>query len=909
MNSTKKIFFTAIILIVILGIIITSISFYLSTKSVQDKVIRQFSGILKTYNYSPDHISIGKIRWAGIINPLSIRVNNIQVQHQNYNLQIEQLKLGTNFASLVQLNPELKRITLRKGVLFKEQQPIVHLDGSVYLKEAAIYYRLQRLACNLKDLAMLHPYFSQLEAMNLPVSIQSSGRYDGDTNIQGTLNVFAQQGAILLEPYYSKAVPISEAQIQATFDSRKINLRQAYLKSKDLEAKATGELKAASIVSALKNSAPIALTLTGQLHEMPVDEIGLYWPVGLAEKARHWVTTNLENGTVPNASLDLKGQLKLGAELSFSVDNISGKIDAQGVDVAYIGDLPKVTQTSGHCTYTKENFVISATGICDDLVVDKAHLNISNLDRGQEHMDINLVVRGNLASSLTLIAQKPLELPQKLGWDHTLLTGHAVTQLALSFPLKTDLPLDQVKVNTQSQISQVETREGILQPLAVSPLSKGQFDLWVTNDELKLKGTGVVVDHPAQLTAHEIFESEDSFLKIIAEDSVTDPYLGKFDLIYKNRGFSVTADLGKVEKTIPELQFIKKKGQPGVLNLKAKLADDKILSVSDLDIKLGEAQVRGQGKIVSSNNVQFELTKINIGNLAARLKVSGSPERLIIEGDIDQLDLDPIIQESSNETSTYPEMNITTKVMIHKLDLRDKIRFDDVKTNLIWNRGKVESLTLDSAKPGQLGFHLAPRKDHRQSFEFFCKNAGDLIDYFSPNSDFEEGNLTFVGDVEYVDNGMQVNGELDLRNLIVVKAPLLAQILSLSSLDGIVRTLSGQGIQFNHTVGRIRWQDGQFELDDIHASGSAIALNLNGIIDKKNNLYNLEGELYPLNNINWFFANIPVIGSILSGGKNRGIFSTGFRFKGTRDYPKITINPLSTITPQGVKELAKESAK
>lgn len=909
MNNTKKIFFIAITLVVILGAIITSTSYYLSTKSVQDKVIQQFAGILRTYNYSPDHLSIGKIRWAGIMNPLSIRVNNIQVQHKNYDLQIKQLKLGTSFASLVQLNPEVKKITLRQGVLFKEQQPIVHLDGSVYLKGAAISYRLQQLTCNLKDLAVLHPYLFQLETMDLPVSIQSSGRYDGGTGIQGIFNVLAQQGTILLGPYYPKAIPIAEAQIQATFGSKKVDLRQVRLKSKDLEVKATGILEAASIVSALKNSDPIALALTGQLHEMPVDEIGLYWPVGLAETARHWVTTNLGNGTVPNATLDLKGQLRLGTEPSFSVDNLSGGIDAQGVDVAYIGDLPKVTRASGHCTYTKQNFVISATGICDDLAVEKAHLDISNLDCGQEHMDINLEVSGNLASALTLIAQKPLELPQKLGWNHTLLTGHAVTQLALSFPLKTDLPLDQVKVNAQSRISQVEVTEGVLQPLTVSPLSNGQFNLWVTNDQLRLNGTGLVVDHPAQLTAHKIFEPEESFLKVTAEDLAADPYLGRFDLIYKNRELSATADLSKVEKTIPEFQFFKEKGQPGVLNLKAKLADDNTLSVSDLDIKLGDAHVRGQGKIISSNDVQLDLTKINIGKLAARLQVSGSPEKLTIAGGIDQLDLDPIIQGFSSETSTYPEMNIIGRVIIHKLDLGNKIRFDDVTTNLTWDKGKVASLTLDSAKPGQLGFHLAPGKGNRQSFEFFCKNAGDLIDYFSPNSDFEEGSLTFVGDVEHVDNRIRVNGELDLRNVIVVKAPLLAQILSLSSLDGIVRTLSGQGIQFSHTIGRIRWQDGQFELDDIHASGSAIALNLNGIIDIKNNLYNLKGELYPLNNINWFIANIPVVGSILSGGKNRGIFSTGFKVKGTRDHPKITINPLSTITPQGVKELAKESVR
>ncbi len=246
---------------------------------------------------------------------------------------------------------------------------------------------------------------------------------------------------------------------------------------------------------------------------------------------------------------------------------------------------------------------------------------------------------------------------------------------------------------------------------------------------------------------------------------------------------------------------------------------------------------------------------------------------------------------------------------INKVLLSNKINFGAARASLTWEKGKISSLALVSVTPDILAIHLAPRKNGKHSFSVTCQNAGNLIDYFNPNDDLEGGHLTFAGDLEESEERIKINGEVDLRQVTVIKAPLLAQILSFSSFDGMVRTLSGRGIHFDHTVGKIRWENNKLYLDDIHASGSSIALNFEGFIDTQQRIYNLYGELYPLNSLNFAMANIPVIGSVLSGGKNRGIFSTAFTVTGSFDNSKIGINPLSTIAPQGMKELVKKSSK
>jgi uncharacterized protein YhdP len=913
--SKIKALFLAILILAIFGVTgILAVSHYLSTGSVQAKIERQFTELLQTYYEEPDHVSIGSSEWAGLKNPLSIHLKAIDIQHKNYTLQIKHLKLGVSLVSLLKLAPKIKQITVHHGVLAKDQRPIAQLHGVFFLDLPAFSYRIKKLTCNLKDLSPLHPQLASLETLDLPITLQSKGLYENSAVVRGTVDLSAEAGTIKFSPYYPQDLPISKIKIQAVLDSQKIDVFQIDLKSKDLELNAQARLEADSLVEALKKGEPMRLAVTGKIHQLPIDEIKVYWPVGLANKARQWVTTNLSDGVVEEATLALKGHLLPTTKPTLTLDQLGGTIDTHGVTVRYLGDLPKVSQAKGHCTYSKENFVISVTGLCEDMELERATLVISGLDRSANWMDINLTVRGQLESALKLVSQPPLTLPQKLGLDLKPFTGEAVTDLTLSFPLKGDLPLNKVRVDAHSQLRHVTLTSSLFRPLTETPLSEGELDLRVTNDQLTLTGTGIVANHSAKISATRVFESRKSQLTIEADDQAQDPYLGNFKVGYTDQNLSVTADLSKVDTQIPELKFVKKSGDPGALKLAAKLAKDNTLTVSELDLTVGQAHLRGQGQVQAqaTHRVDFDLTSVIIGDLRGRLSVKSTQKGLTLSGTLHALDLDPILKNASRNHSFQSDLiaglTIESNLQIQTLSLGNKLHMKDVQAFVLWKDAAPFALTLTSAKPGQFEVYLAPPKNNQTSLHIACDNAGALIDYFSPNSDFQGGHLTLVGTLTPVNHTYQLNGEVDLRDITVIKAPFLAQILSLSSLEGILRTLTGQGIQFDHTTGKIHWQDGKLMVEDMHASGSAIALSLTGTVDTVKGLYDLTGDLYPLNSINLFLANIPLLGFILSGGKQRGIFSTAFTIKGPRDHPRISVNPLSTIAPQGVKEAMKPSA-
>jgi hypothetical protein len=51
---------------------------------------------------------------------------------------------------------------------------------------------------------------------------------------------------------------------------------------------------------------------------------------------------------------------------------------------------------------------------------------------------------------------------------------------------------------------------------------------------------------------------------------------------------------------------------------------------------------------------------------------------------------------------------------------------------------------------------------------------------------------------------------------------------------------------------------------------------------------------YGLNNM---FSQVPVVGLILGGGRNEGLFAVNFRISGPASSPTLTVNPLSMVAP------------
>jgi hypothetical protein len=59
----------------------------------------------------------------------------------------------------------------------------------------------------------------------------------------------------------------------------------------------------------------------------------------------------------------------------------------------------------------------------------------------------------------------------------------------------------------------------------------------------------------------------------------------------------------------------------------------------------------------------------------------------------------------------------------------------------------------------------------------------------------------------------------------------------------------------------------------------------------------LSGSYVPAYAINSLLSHIPVLGVVITGGQNEGIFALSYRLTGALSAPVVTVNPLSAIAP------------
>jgi len=166
------------------------------------------------------------------------------------------------------------------------------------------------------------------------------------------------------------------------------------------------------------------------------------------------------------------------------------------------------------------------------------------------------------------------------------------------------------------------------------------------------------------------------------------------------------------------------------------------------------------------------------------------------------------------------------------------------------------------------------------------------------NLDSIEGGRLMIG-AELPLTGMPgaLLGVAQMEDFKLVKAPILAQMLSIGSLTGIVDTLSGEGLSFDTFYVPFSLRKGELNIRDARVSGPALGMTGDGEIRFKDRLLDLDGALVPAYTANSLLGDIPLIGDVFVRKKGEGIFALSYKVQGEFDETQISVNPLSALTP------------
>ena len=235
-------------------------------------------------------------------------------------------------------------------------------------------------------------------------------------------------------------------------------------------------------------------------------------------------------------------------------------------------------------------------------------------------------------------------------------------------------------------------------------------------------------------------------------------------------------------------------------------------------------------------------------------------------------------------------------VKISKTYLNNLTFIKNLNGNIKLKNNKIFKLNLKSFFPNnkRLTLSINTNANDEKITTLFSDYPKPLIKKYKFIKGFDEGVLDFYS----ITKNNISNSVLNIDNFKIQELPILAKLLTLSSLQGIADLLTGEGMRFTVFEMKFSNQKDLMTIEEIYAIGPAISILMDGYIESKK-LISLRGTLVPATTINRTIASIPLIGNILVGKKTgEGVFGVSFKIKGSPKNLKTTVNPIKTLTPR-----------
>jgi AsmA-like C-terminal region len=165
------------------------------------------------------------------------------------------------------------------------------------------------------------------------------------------------------------------------------------------------------------------------------------------------------------------------------------------------------------------------------------------------------------------------------------------------------------------------------------------------------------------------------------------------------------------------------------------------------------------------------------------------------------------------------------------------------------------------------------------------------------------GYLDFRGRFNDAIAGSPLDGNLKLGPYRMQKVTPRADVDSLNStIDGLNR--AGDALQqFDGLDANIAKAGERIEVKNGRTSGNSIGLTTVGTLDLANDTARLRGVVVPAFALNNLLSNVPLLGPLLTGGKNAGLFAITYKLEGPFDDLKSDINMMSALTPGALREI------
>ncbi|XOY56221.1 MAG: DUF3971 domain-containing protein [Rhodobacterales bacterium] len=639
------------------------------------------------------------------------------------------------------------------------------------------------------------------------------------------------------------------------------------------------------------------------------DRLRALWPNGFRPGTRDWVRRNVLAGQLSDLHFGLR--LEAGQPAT-----IAGHFSFADAAVVVMPALPPVTQARGTGHLIDHRFVI----VLDDGMMTAPHggpvqldgtsFAIADLRQKPGLATLQLQAQSRLPDLLSVINQPPFAFLDKAGLPLTIAQANAQAQGTVNWPLLKRTPREMVRFDMRVDLT--DLRSDLLVPGRV---------LTAAAMQVAVDDTGLSISGPVTLDG---VSADAQWTRSFARDALRGSQL-QADLMLSDAGlrafgvalppgmisgaaaarlqvtlqpdappqFVLTSDLDGLRLALPPVGWAKAAATKGDLRIEGRLGP--VAEITRLSISGGGLQAEGRITLAAGGGLaQAVFSRLRIGTwLDAPVTVQGrgadQPPAILVQGGM--IDLRRA-RFGAGGGAQGGAGGSPVQIVLDRLVVTEGMVLTGFRGDFTSVAGFIGQFSARINESAAVTGTIAPRAG-RSAIRLRSDDAGSVLLAAGLFGSAIGGTLDLTL-LPAADAGT-FDGVLAVRSVRVRDAPTIAALLDAISVVGLLQQMDGQGLSFDEVDVRFRLTPDQVTVSQASAVGPGLGIAVNGIYTLADKGFDLQGVVSP-------FYLVNSIGAFLTR-KGEGLVGFNFTIAGTPDAPRVSVNPLSALTPGGFRAL------
>ncbi len=648
---------------------------------------------------------------------------------------------------------------------------------------------------------------------------------------------------------------------------------------------------------------------------MPLGALLRYWPSGIASEGRSYLIDNGAEGRVPTFNLTLNLP---PPSLAAMLRQEALPQEAFGLDFTVedgrlrpVAGLPLITGITGVGRVDSLQGTMNARSGQIDLrepgqrriALSEGSVQVKRLDTWTPDLVVQFRAQTAAEHALELISLPPLREAAPKGVSPQDVRGQFDGRVRIAVPLGRSLKPGDVRAEANGTLRNLTIEKAI-----------GRDKLEGANLQLAFDHTGVAVNGegrwqglPVQVSLEQ--DSADKSTATVLSFTVDEAMQRRYGLAgqvsgplpvrikgQRDDGAALKAQLeidltrAAIDGLLPGFQ--KPAGRPGRLTFDA-VERQRGYTLQNIALDSGVASIRGQADVSSDGRLtaaRLNLFRLSPGdNVRLDFDRSGSTGRIQIRGN--NLDARPFLRNATQPPGTRPERDVDLDLKTTLLTGNGGEVLTNAEVRVQRRSGQVRQIAVTGRLNGKPVSLTGQASDRPAPITIESEDAGATLRFFDVYARMSGGALS----AQLRQTARDMTGYVIARNFSLRDEPALRRLLAENRAEG--RAVTPENAQFTKMRIDFTRTGSSTQIREAVIFGPQIGLSFSGMVDFVRDRISLSGTYVPAYGLNNAFAQIPVIGAILGGGRNEGLLAITFGVSGRASQPEVSINPLSAVAP------------